>query len=202
MTSLILKNGTKEQFLAYMDRAGQKDAYLCFDQSFRAAEISLDAVLQNGRQLLWAGVAALIVASALAHFLTMRRFAPSAKTMRILGIDRKVVTRQALGAFLTIDALAVILGAGLSAVLFSIITEKALARALAPDPLAIIGSATAAFLLLASSSLLCAKLLSNIPHLCKRNEQEKPKMSMWQAISSAMMQAKTLDNPSNTYSIA
>ena len=83
--------------------------------------------------------------------------------MRILGIDRKVVTRQALGAFLTIDALAVILGAGLSAVLFSIITEKALARALAPDPLAIIGSATAAFLLLASSSLLCAKLLSNIP---------------------------------------
>ena len=146
-----------------MDRAGQKDAYLCFDQSFRAAEISLDAVLQYGRQLLWTGVAALIVASALAHFLTMRRFAPSAKTMRILGIDRKVVTRQALGAFLTIDALAVILGAGLSAVLFSIITEKALARALAPDPLAIIGSATAAFLLLASSSLLCAKLLSNIP---------------------------------------
>jgi Predicted ABC-type transport system involved in lysophospholipase L1 biosynthesis, permease component len=163
MTSLILKNGTKEQLLAYMDRAGQKDAYLCFDQSFRAAEISLDAVLQNGRQLLWTGVAALIVASALAHFLTMRRFAPSAKTMRILGIDRKVVTRQALGAFLTIDALAVILGAGLSAVLFSIITEKALARALAPDPLVIIGSAAAAFLLLASSSLLCAKLLSNIP---------------------------------------
>lgn len=163
MTSLILKNGTKEQLLAYMDRAGQKDAYLCFDQSFRAAEISLDAVLQNGRQLLWTGVAALIVASALAHFLTMRRFAPSAKTMRILGIDRKVVTRQALGAFLTIDALAGILGAGLSAVLFSIITEKALARALAPDPLVIIGSAAAAFLLLASSSLLCAKLLSNIP---------------------------------------
>jgi len=163
MTSLILKNGTKEQFLAYMEQEGQKDAYLCFDQNFSATEASLDALIQNGQRLLWIGLAALILIAALTHFLAVRRFTPSAKTMRILGIDRKVVTRQAFGALLVIDLAAALLGAGLAAALFSEITEKTFAHALSPDPLVIVGCFGAFFLLLASASLLCAKLLSDIP---------------------------------------
>lgn len=201
MTSLILKNGTKEQFLAYMDRAGQKDAYLCFDQSFRAAEISLDAVLQNGRQLLWTGVAALIVASALAHFLTMRRFAPSAKTMRILGIDRKVVTRQALGAFLTIDALAVILGAGLSAVLFSIITEKHLHAPLPPIRLQSLALLLRRFYCLLHRHC-CVQNCFQIYPLCKLEGTGEAKDEYVASDKLRNDAAKTLDNPSNTYSIA
>lgn len=165
LTSLVLKNGTKDQFLAYMEQAGQKDAYLCFDQNFGAAEISLDALLQNGRQLLWIGLAAFLITAALAHFLTTRRFAPSAKTMRLLGIDRRVVAKQAFGAFLVIDLAAVLLGAGLAAALFSTIMEKAVSAALVPDFAVIAVCSATAFLLLAITSWICAKALSNVPLL-------------------------------------
>lgn len=165
ITSLILKNGTKESFLSYMEQEGYKDAYICFDQNFGAAEVSIDALVKNGRMLLWIGIAAFIITAALAHFLTMRRFAPSAKTMRILGIDRKVVAKQAVGAFILIDAIAALLGAGLAAALFSTVTEKAVSTALSPDYPVIAACAAAAFLLLAVISLLCAKALSNVPLL-------------------------------------
>ena len=165
MTSLILKNGTKDRFLVYMEQAGQKNAYLCFDQNFGAAEISLDALLQNGRQLLWIGLAAFLITAALALFLTTRRFAPSAKTMRLLGIDRRVVAKQAFGAFLVIDLAAALLGAELAAALFSTITKKAVSAALAPDFAVIAACAAAAFLLLAILSWICARALSNVPLL-------------------------------------
>ena len=165
VTSLILKNGTKESFLSYMEQEGYKDAYICFDQNFSATEVSIDALVENGQMLLWIGIAAFIITAALAHFLTMRRFAPSAKTMRILGIDRKVVAKQAFGAFILIDAIAALLGAGLAAALFSTVTEKAVSTALAPDYPVIAACAAAAFLLLAMISLLCAKALSNVPLL-------------------------------------
>ena len=165
ITSLILKNGTKESFLSYMEHEGYKDAYICFDQNFGAAEVSVDALVKNGQMLLWIGIAAFIITAALAHFLTMRRFAPSAKTMRILGIDRKVVAKQAVGAFILIDAIAALLGAGLAAAVFSTVTEKAVSTALSPDYPVIAACAAAAFLLLVMISLLCVKALSNVPLL-------------------------------------
>lgn len=163
LTSLILNNGTKDSFLSYMEEAGQKDAFLCFDQNFSAAEISLDTLIQNGQRLLLIGLSILVVAAALAHFLTVRRFAPTAKTMRLLGYERRIVCRQAWSAFLAIDAVSAAFGVSLAAALFSRITEKTLSEALAPDPIVMVGCAAAVFVFLGLLSLLCAKLLSNLP---------------------------------------
>jgi len=173
LCSLILENGTHERFQAYMEQAGQGDAYVYFDQNFSAAEISLDAMIQIGQKLLLIGIAALVFTAALSHFLSVRRFSPTAKTMRLLGIDRNLVRRQAFSALLLPDGAGAVFGAGFAAVLFTRITEKTLFHALSPDPVVIVCCAVVVFLLLMLPSLLCARTLSHLP-LMQTGKKRKP----------------------------
>ena len=161
--SLILKNGTQEAFQEYMEQAGHGAAFLYFDQGYSAVEISLDTMTENGLRMLSVGLAVLAVTAALVFFLAVRRFSPTARSMRFLGIGKNIVFKQSLVAFLLMDVISVTLGTSAAIVLCKKIAESAYSDALSINPLVIAGCAAALLVLLLIPSLLCAKCLSSLP---------------------------------------
>lgn len=161
--SLILKNGTQEAFQAYMEQAVHGDAFLYFDQGYSALEISLDTLTENGLRMLYIGLAVLAVTAILVSFLAARRFAPTAQSMRLLGIGKSTVFKQSFGALLLMDAVSVALGTGTAVLLCKKIAETAYSDSLWINPLVVAGCAAALLVLLLIPSLLCAKRLSSMP---------------------------------------
>lgn len=168
--SLVLKNGTQADFEAYMEEVGYGDVYLCFDQSYAAASVSLEAMESSALRLLAIGLASLVLAVLLEKLLLMRKFAPTARSMRLLGVKRKTVFRQLLAANLVLDAISVVLGTALAAALYGWATQKLLSQSLQLQPAVPAVLAAAIFLLMGLLSALWSRSVSQRPMM--RAEKE------------------------------
>lgn len=158
LSTIILKNGSADEFQAYMatqNSAGfygdMREAYLCFDQSYEDTAGALEALAANAARLLAVGAAAFVLAGLVFLLLNLRRMAPVARSMRLLGQSAGAVWREMLWALIPSILLAVLLGVGLSAALYGRVTQALLSETLNLQwgALALCAGGEAVFLMLA-----------------------------------------------------
>ena len=186
LQSIILKNGTQEQFMQYLkdyrdyteeealqyfdgqDSVDLSEHFLCFDQQYDKAEGSVEAMRENARRLLLISLAAFAVVLAAEQYFSYRRMRQTALTMRRLGVDRRRIRREAFAAFLLPDGIAAVLGAVLARLLFTRLTAYAEVETVGLELLPLILSAVGVFAVTAAISALCALRLSRLALMQKK----------------------------------
>ncbi len=184
LQSLILKNGTKDQFMQYLkdyeytgeyawlfddpDNIDFSEYYWCFDQQYEAAEGSVEVMGSNALRLLLLSLAGFAVVLAAVQYFSYRKLRQTALTMRRLGIDRRRIRKQAFAASLLSDGAALVLGALLAWLLFARVTALAEVEAVSLSAPVLLLSAVGLFAVSAAASALCAARLSRLPLMQKK----------------------------------
>ena len=184
LQSLILKNGTKDQFMQYLkdyeytgeyawlfddpDNIDFSEYYWCFDQQYEAAEGSVEVMGSNALRLLLLSLAGFAVVLAAVQYFSYRKLRQTALTMRRLGIDRRRIRKQAFAASLLSDGVALVLGALLAWLLFARVTALAEVEAVSLSAPVLLLSAVGLFAVSAAASALCAARLSRLPLMQKK----------------------------------
>ena len=103
---------------------------------------------ENARRLFLVGLGALALAGALFLFLSLRRLAPTARGMRLMGIPAKKVWRELWAALAVLVLASAALGALLGWWLYGAVTGRTLAAGmgLRPEALALCAAVQAAAL--------------------------------------------------------
>ncbi|MGM9641310.1 MAG: hypothetical protein ACI3V3_08080 [Faecousia sp.] len=136
--SIILKNGGETEFEAYMDSLGYGGVFAYFNQDYNALADTLSVIFSNALRLLLIGCGAFLLAAALFLFLNFRRMGTVARGMRLLGIRAKAVWLDQCKALAILILVSVILGAGLGAALYGVVTAQVLSEAVALHPQALL----------------------------------------------------------------
>lgn len=170
--SAILENGGEKAFEAALVEEGAGNCYEYFDQSYNASAGALRAVAENARRLLWVSAAVFTLAAAL--YLCMRRMAPAARSMRLLGAKPGVVWRSAAGAYLPFLLVCLLLGAGLCTLLYERVRRFVLSSTVALEPAAVAITGGAQLLLLSVCGMAWALTIAN-RRLMQRGKQKKQK---------------------------
>lgn len=184
MESLILKNGSKDQFMQYLkdyeytgeyiwffddpDNIDFSEYFMCFDQQYEAAEGSVEVMGSNALRLLLLSLAGFAVVLAAVQYFSYRKLRQTALTMRRLGIDRRRIRKQAFAASLLSDGAALVLGALLAWQLFARVTALAEVEAVSLSAPVLLLSAVALFAVSTAASALCAARLSRLPLMQKK----------------------------------
>ena len=147
--SIILENGKAEEFEAYLESIGFGGLFEYYDQDYNAASAAFAAIAANARRLFLIGLGALALAGLLFLFLSLRRLAPTARGMRLMGIPAKKVWLELWTALAGLVLASAALGAVLGGALYGAVTDRTLAEgvALRPEALAVCGALQAAALL-------------------------------------------------------
>lgn len=133
MNSFVLENGSEDAFEAYMAEQGYANMFLYFDQSFDAASVSLDALEANALRLFAVSIAVFLLAALLFSYLSFRRMAPTAYSMRLLGVSPKTVRREMLAAYLGLMLLSIAVGIGAGVILYRTLAERIFSVYFAPQ---------------------------------------------------------------------
>ncbi len=146
--SIILENGKAEEFEAYLESIGFGGLFEYYDQDYNAASAAFAAMAENARRLFLVGLGALALAGALFLFLSLRRLAPTARGMRLMGIPAKKVWRELWAALAVLVLASAALGALLGWWLYGAVTGRTLAAGmgLRPEALALCAAVQAAAL--------------------------------------------------------
>ena len=149
LCAIILENGKAEEFEAYLESIGFGGLFEYYDQDYNAASAAFAAIAANARRLFLIGLGALALAGLLFLFLSLRRLAPTARGMRLMGIPAKKVWLELWTALAGLVLASAALGAVLGGALYGAVTDRTLAEgvALRPEALAVCGALQAAALL-------------------------------------------------------
>ncbi len=117
LNSILLKNGEAEAFESYLVSKDAGGYFYYTDQNFGAWKGSLEVMLKNALRLMALAIVMLLLAQILFLYLSKKRFGADARTMRLLGMDRRLVERELVSSLFFLAVLA-ILPAGLASVFF------------------------------------------------------------------------------------
>ncbi len=148
LCAIILENGKAEEFEAYLESIGFGGLFEYYDQDYNAASAAFAAIAENAQRLFLVGLGALVLAGALFLFLSLRRLAPTARGMRLMGIPAKKVWRELWAALAVLVLASAALGALLGWWLYGAVTGRTLAAGmgLRPEALALCAAVQAAAL--------------------------------------------------------
>ncbi len=118
MNSLILENGTAEEFEAYMAQRELGGYLLYADQGYGEMAGTLAAAAESAERLMAAGGAVFLLTGCVYLFLLAGRLGPTMRGMRILGVPPRRCRREAMAAAAPLAVGGVCLGTVLSAALF------------------------------------------------------------------------------------
>lgn len=126
LNALLLKNGTEEDFEAYMEAQGLPDNYEYVNMSFQDALPALEALADNATRLLLIGFAVFIFVAGISLYISLRQMMPVIHSVRLIGVRGKFVWKQAMSILNITVLTSVALGTILGASFFGSITEKIL----------------------------------------------------------------------------
>ena len=134
--------------LRYLESIGFGGLFEYYDQDYNAASAAFAAIAENAQRLFLVGLGALALAGALFLFLSLRRLAPTARGMRLMGIPAKKVWRELWAALAVLVLASAALGALLGWWLYGAVTGRTLAAnmGLRPEALALCAAVQAAAL--------------------------------------------------------
>lgn len=156
LNTYILENGTADEFEAYMAENGFGGSFWYFDQDFSEIVSAMESLRSNARRLLALGVAAFVLAAALFVFLSLRRMAPTARGMRLMGVKSGLIWRELMAALAVLTSGSAVLGGLLGAALYGFVTGRTLSGSVAPRPGTLALCAAGAAMALLAASALCA----------------------------------------------
>lgn len=159
LTSLVLENGSVEQFEDYMKNQGLEAAFVCFDQGYAEAAVAMEALIENAVRLVCISSILFVLGGGLSLYLHARRMAPVARAARLLGQSGKAVGQNMYHLLLGVALTAVALGCALGVVLFDDIVQQLLSDTLVLDGRAVVVAALAQMAFLGIASLaVCRRI--------------------------------------------
>lgn len=158
--SIILKNGGEAEFEAYMESLDFGGAFAYFDQEYNALADTMSVIYANALRLLFIGCSVFLLAVALFLFLNLRRMGAAARGMRLLGIKAKAVWAEQFQTIAILIFVSVLLGAGLGAALYGVVTAQVLSEAIALRPLALLICVCLQTAVLLLAAAVCARLVA------------------------------------------
>ncbi len=179
MQSFVLRNGAEEEFFEEL-RHGRCDNeeealwfldpndidfsedFITFNQQYDKAAGNIAVMQSNARRLLILSMLGFLVVLAAVRYFEARRQRGVVLTMKKLGIAKRRITAELIGAGLLLDLAATALGVVLAWLLFVEITRRANVGTLQLPVTTLVLSAAAAFLLLAATTIVSAAKLSRI----------------------------------------
>ncbi len=133
LNTLVLKNGSIEEFEAYMAENGAANRFRYHDYGYSEMRSSVEAMEGSALRLAVLGGAAFLIGAAVFLLAGFARMAPSARGLRLLGASPSRVTGEMLAALLPLMAAGVLAGGGLGGLLYGKVCEAVLSQSLAPD---------------------------------------------------------------------
>ena len=130
LNTLILENGSADEFEAAISQLGFGNYYLYFDQNYAEAAEALQALNANAQRLMIVGVLLFALASLVFLLLFAHRIDAAARAMRLLGISRHQVWLELTRNLLGLELISVVLGTSLSVALFDRVTAQLLSDSL------------------------------------------------------------------------
>ena len=133
LNTLVLKNGSIEEFEAYMAEHGAANRFRYHDYGYSEMKSSVEAMEASALRLAALGGAAFLVGAAVFLLASFARMSPSARSLRLLGASPRRVAWEMLSALLPLTAAGVLAGGALGGLLYSKVCEVVLSQTLAPD---------------------------------------------------------------------
>ena len=133
LNTVVIENGSIDDFEAHMAANDKAGAYLYFDQGYTEAAATVQTLIDNAMRLMLVGVAMFLLASMLFLLLFARRVSAVMRSMRLLGVPKKGVWLESLGMLVMQEVIAVLLGNGLAVILYDRITAQLLSGTPALD---------------------------------------------------------------------
>ena len=177
LQSFVLRNGSEEEFYEEMrhGRCGDEnyrwwfndpddidfsEEFMTFNQQYDRAAGNIAVMQSNARRLLILSMLGFLVVLAAVRYFEARRQRGVVLTMKKLGIAKRRITAELIGAGLLLDLAATALGVVLAWLLFVEITRRANVGTLQLPVTTLVLSAAVAFLLLAVTTAVSAMQLS------------------------------------------
>ena len=133
LNTLVLKNGSIEEFEAYMAENGAANRFRYHDYGYSEMRSSVEAMEGSALRLAALGGAAFLVGGAVFLLAGFGRMLPAARGLRLLGAGPRRVAGEMLCALLPLMAAGVLAGGGLGGLLYGKVCEAVLSQSLAPD---------------------------------------------------------------------
>lgn len=131
LNTLILKNGSIDEFETYMAENGAANRFRYYDYGYSAMKGSLSAMESNAVRLALLGGAAFVIGAAVFLLAGFARMAPAARGLRLMGANASFVAQEMLSALLPLTAAGVALGAVLGGVLYGAVCQAVLSQTVA-----------------------------------------------------------------------
>ena len=126
LNSIVIQNGSEEEFEAYMESQGYGGYYEFYDHDYSSNIAGFEAMALNAQRLLILGLIVLAVTCILFYYLNFRRMIPVARNMRRLGHSRFGVWLKILTTTLPLFLISVLAGGFLGAYSFDYMTNELL----------------------------------------------------------------------------
>lgn len=133
LNTLILENGSIEEFEAYMNEHGAAGKFQYFDYGYSEMKASLEAMAVNSGRMAMLGAAMFCLGLALFLMLNLRRMAPTVRGMRLIGVKAGSVARQLFSALAVMSVAAAVLGTVLCALLYDMVCKAVLSQSVELD---------------------------------------------------------------------
>lgn len=158
--SVILENGGEEEFEVYLESLGYGGAFAYFNQEYNALADTMAVIFANALRLFIIGCSVFLLAVAVFLFLNLRRMGDAARGMRLLGIRAKAVWIEQLQTITILIFASILLGAGLGAALYGVVTAQVLSEAVALRPLALLVCVGIQGAVLLLTAAVCTRLVT------------------------------------------
>ncbi len=133
LNTLVLKNGSIDEFEAYMAENGAANRFRYYDYGYSEMKSSVEAMEASALRLAALGGAAFLVGAAVFLLASFARMSPPARGLRLLGASPRKVAWEMLSALLPLTAAGVLAGGALGGLLYGKVCEVVLSQTLAPD---------------------------------------------------------------------
>ena len=133
LNTLVLKNGSIEEFEAYMAENGAASRFRYYDYGYSEMKESVEAMKSSALRLALLGGAAFLIGGLVFLLASFARMSASARGLRLLGAGPRKVAGEMLSALLPLMAAGVIAGGVLGGLLYGRVCEAVLSQTLAPD---------------------------------------------------------------------
>ena len=133
LNSIVIRNGSIDEFEAFMEENGKNGVYHYFDQGYSEAAATVQTLIDNAMRLMLVGVAMFLLASMLFLLLFARRVSAVMRSMRLLGVPKRKTWLESLAVLFAQELTAVAVGNALAVVLYERITAQLLSGTPALD---------------------------------------------------------------------
>lgn len=170
LNTLVLKNGSIEEFEAYMAENGAANRFRYYDYGYSEMKESIEAMEDSALRLAVLGGAAFLIGGLVFLLASFARMSAPARSLRLLGAGPNRVTGEMLSALLPLTAAGVALGGVLGGLLYETVCEAVLSQTLAPDWPGVAAAAGLELLALGAVATVWAALMAR-RGLMKRKQE-------------------------------